>query len=132
MAREVPVMMKQAFVLLNHTLTGAQVAELEQRFGAEKIVNIPEDLQKRWANVPPEIESLEGWLQPFRDFLSAAGKSDDIAVIQGDFGATFSLVNFSLSLGLVPLYAASKRESSENTKGKKISLFRHVKFRRYR
>jgi len=55
-------------------------------------------------------------------------------LIQGDFGAVYHMVNFAKELGLIPIYATTKRESIELKQGNKIikkSIFKHIKFRKY-
>ncbi|AFI06629.1 hypothetical protein HCD_08225 [Helicobacter cetorum MIT 99-5656] len=58
-----------------------------------------------------------------------------MVLISGDFGAAFNMVNFCQNLGLLCVYATTKRECAEsvNEKGElvKTSIFRHVRFREY-
>ncbi|NWF66759.1 MAG: hypothetical protein HXX81_04740 [Campylobacterales bacterium] len=84
--------------------------------------------------MPPEIESLDEYLKPIFDYLSQNSQKGDFAFISGDFGATYKCVNFSKNINLLAVYATTKREVFEvieNGEVKKISKFRHVRFRRY-
>jgi hypothetical protein len=56
--------------------------------------------------------------------------------VQGDFGATFYVVDFCLKNNLIPVYSTSRRISVEkngnNNKIVKTNIFEHVTFRRYK
>ena len=58
----------------------------------------------------------------------------DIFVIQGEFGSTFTLVDFALKKGLVPLYATTRRIAKETRNGETVHreyVFEHVCFKKY-
>ena len=67
------------------------------------------------------------------EWLSSA-KAGDALIAQGEFGATFMIVDYALKRGLAPLYAVTKRVASERREGEIVSknyIFEHVCFRRY-
>jgi len=121
-------------LLFNHTLTEAQKADAKISLGVEDFVALPHELQNIWSNVPPEIESLKSLLVPIRAFVQKEAKEGDHILIQGDFGATCQMVKYAKSLGLIPVYATTKREVVEVKEDDKVikkSLFKHERFRRY-
>ena len=120
------------YLLFSHELTDAQIEDAK-KLGVEEFVYLPDDLQRKFSNVPPELESIKEYAKDFEKFLENA-KSGDYVLIQGDFGLTCHLVNFSKSKGLIPVYATTKRISKDIKKdGKvvKISEFKHIRFRKY-
>lgn len=56
-------------------------------------------------------------------------------LIQGDFGATYYLVNFSKQIGLKPMYSTTIREANEvcDSSGsiRLTHKIKHVRFREY-
>jgi hypothetical protein len=94
---------------------------------------LPEDLQKKFSNVPPELENIKEYARDFEEFLKDANVNDYI-LIQGDFGLTCHMVQYAKKKKLVPVYATTKRVSKDLRKdGKiiKVSEFKHIKFRKY-
>ena len=120
------------YLLFSHKLTDAQIEDAK-KLGVDEFVYLPEDLQRKFSNIPPELESVKKYAKDFEKFLENA-KSGDYVLIQGDFGLTCHLVNFAKSKGLIPVYATTKRISKDIKKDGKIikmSEFKHIKFRRY-
>lgn len=118
------------FIFLNHALNEAQISEAKVRFGVSEFVNLSEIANKKWSEIPPEIDSLNEYLSEFKEALKSRAKKGDLVLIQGDFGASFLMINFALNLKLTPIYATTKREVvSENGVIKKA--FKHEKFRLY-
>ena len=69
-----------------------------------------------------------------RDFIKTNAKIGDVALVQGDFGATYSIVNFCKKNGIKAIYATTKRTIKESMVGDKVvknSIFEHVKFREF-
>ncbi|WP_418179167.1 CRISPR-associated protein Csx20 [Aliarcobacter lanthieri] len=126
--------MKKMFLLFSHKLTQIQKDDAIKSFGIKEFIYLPENLQELFSNIPSDIDSLKEYINPIKGFLKEYSKKDDIVIIQGDFGATFILVNFAKSLGLKPVYATTKRviqEFEENGKMIKKSIFEHRRFREY-
>lgn len=125
--------MPRTFCLLNHTLTQKQLAELGEKFNSKEVVYPEKNLAELWAQIPPEksneevIESVVLWL---KDKVVQG----DLFIIQGEFGSTFTLVDFALKNGLVPLYATTRRIAKESRAGETVHreyIFEHVCFKRY-
>jgi hypothetical protein len=122
------------FLLFSHALTLAQEADARMRFGIDAFVRLPEDLQRVWSNIPPEIERLDDHLHPIETYLREQIRPGDVALVQGDFGATYRLVRLVESLEAVAVYATTRRTVIETHEGdhvSKRSIFEHVAFRRY-
>ena len=106
------------YLLFSHKLTDAQIEDAK-KLGVDEFVYLPEDLQRKFSNIPPELESVKKYAKDFEKFLENA-KSGDYVLIQGDFGLTCHLVNFAKSKGLIPVYATTKRISKDIKKDGKI------------
>ena len=123
------------FVVMNHALTEEQIEDAEHSLGVGKTIYMPEDLKKIWENILPDKPGIKHLLAPFDRWLEDAARKDDLALIQGDFGACYLMVNLVLAKGLVPVYATTKRAVVEihQTDGSVRSerYFRHVRFRKY-
>jgi len=128
-------MKRQAILIFSHELTGEQKKELKDKWGVNRIVPMPEDISDTWRNVPPEISSLKSFVRPVLEWLVKVAFPDDVVLVQGDFGATFIVVNFSLKLGLVPVYSTTKRDVTEEAypggEVRQNRIFKHQMFRRY-
>jgi hypothetical protein len=89
-------------------------------------------LQKLWSNIPADLVTLGEYLSPIKTFVTAHLNPEDVALIQGDFGATCHLAHFVRELGGVGVYATTVRdvvEKEENGVIVKTSIFKHVRFR---
>lgn len=122
-------------VLFNHTLTESQREDARRSLGAGEFLEPPAAVRSLWADVPPELESLEGVLGPVRSWLQDCARPGDFLLVQGDFGATWLMVRFALAAGLVPVYSTTRRAAAEELQPdgsvRLIHRFQHVRFRRY-
>lgn len=125
---------KQMILLFSHSLSDVQKTDARESYGVDLFVPMPEHIQKLWSNIPADSRDISTYIQPIKTFVEDIYSSGDVVLIQGDFGATYALVNLCKSLGLVTLYATTKRnivEKSIDGKMVKTSVFEHVRFRRY-
>lgn len=121
-------------LLFNHTLTQEQLSDAKASLFCYVIVSLPQELQELWSSVPPNLKSLEEYLKPIKEYVSAYIQKDDFVLVQGDFGATYIMVNFLKSLGAKPIYATTSRDVVEIREGDKVikkSIFKHERFREY-
>lgn len=126
--------MRDAYLLFSHQLSDAQTRELTHTWGVKEYIHLPKELQTIWSNISPDLENLRELLEPIKSFLVSYSKKGDIALIQGDFGAVYTMVNFAKSLELVAIYATTKRDVIEEIvdgKSVKKSIFEHRRFREY-
>jgi len=126
--------MKRLFLIFSHRLTDAQKEDAKSSLGIEEFIYLPDNLQRLWSNIPPDIEDLDSYLSPIFDYLKTNAQRGDYALIQGDFGATCKMVAFVKNLNLIAVYATTKRNAIERkVDGKviKTAIFEHVRFRRF-
>ena len=121
---------KTMYLLFSHKLTDEQIADSKESLDIAEFHYLPKELQKLFSSVPPELESLEEYAKPFKEYLNEEASVGDIVLIQGDFGLSYILVNFCKANDLIPVYATTKRVAVEKD-GVKISQFKHIRFRRY-
>lgn len=127
--------MRQVFLLFSHQLSPPQIDELQNKFKVDKIVYLPAQLQDLWSNIPPELPSIKNYLQDILLWLKQNSNQEDLVLVQGEFGAVFILVNFCIKAGLIPIYATTKRQVSEEILDDgTVQLnrkFFHVRFRQF-
>ncbi len=127
--------MPTLYLLFSHSLTPDQVEDAQQSLGVNRLISLPADLQQLFSNVPPDLLSLEEYLQTISTWLSEQVQAGDYVLVQGDFGATYSLVNYCKQIGAVPIYATTERKSIDTTQpdGSIVTqrVFKHKIFRMY-
>jgi len=127
-------MLKRFHLIFNHTLTQRQIEDAKGSFGIEEMVPLPEDMQSLWSNLPPDMERLVPYLDPLLSYIDHHVTADDVALVQGDFGATCLVVRQIKARGAIAVYATTRRSGVEkHIDGKvvKTSIFEHVRFREY-
>lgn len=128
-------MHRAIFLIFNHEITGRQAEDARESLGVERIVEPPADLKGLWKSVPPDIPEISSYLEPVKKWLEDNAAPSDYVLVQGDFGATYLMVNFALERGLVPVYSTTDREALEkHDDDGSVSLvhrFKHRIFRRY-
>jgi len=127
-------MTKKMFLLFSHKLTDEQIKDAKENLGVDEFVYLPSSLQKKFSNVPPELEDIKEYSKIFIDFLKDNAKKEDYVLIQGDFGVVFNVVEFCKESNLKAIYSTTKRVAKEQIidgKVVKISEFKHIKFRNY-
>ena len=125
--------MPRVFCLINHELTPRQVDELYTSFKAESNIFPPAPIASLWKDIPVVEEFTLAMFDPIIDWLQDANPGD-VLVIQGEFGATFTIVDFALQNGLIPVSAVTKRIVQETREGEKVvknNFFEHICFRKY-
>lgn len=123
--------MKKMFVLISHNLTEEQKDQALRVFGVENIVNIADDA---WSNINPSDENILDALSAYKKELMLEAKAGDILLVQGDFGATYNMINFAKNIGLKTIYATTKRVVQELITDRKSVTrleFKHEKFMEY-
>ena len=127
--------MTQLFLLFSHKLTSDQIYDAKETLKVDNYSYLPESLQLKWSNVDPAGNLDTQALNEIGKWLQKEGSKGDLVLIQGDFGATFYMVDLCLKKGFVPIYATTKRVSEEKQNAEGIverkQLFKHVGFRRY-
>lgn len=122
--------MKKILNMSNHTLTGEQVAELND-YGYE-IVELNVEDKQRWANLNPD--NYEDVV--YRIMEDSDTRYDvDCFHIAGFPPAVVLAVNTAFHLGKRSVYAYSERVSEESLQPdgtvKKVNVFKHLGFFNY-
>lgn len=123
--------MKKMFVLISHDLTPEQEKDAKINQQVDEFIYVKNSI---WQNIPPENEKISTLLSEIKKSILKDAKKGDLLLVQGDFGATYIMVNFAFENGLVPVYATSKRVVTEIKKDENITTirkFRHIRFREY-
>jgi len=126
---------RKIFLLFNHKFSSVQKIQAEEEFNVHQIIKMPARLKQLWQQVPAEPDVLENYLVPFRDWLGENAEKNDLILVQGDFGATYLMVNFAFEKGLIPVYATSVRNAVEKNLDdgniKMEHIFSFCRFRQY-
>lgn len=124
------------YCLFSHKMIDKQIEDAVLNLCVENIFYLPENLQKKWSQVDPYVESINKVSGYFKKYLLKFASKKDYILIQGDFGLTYQMVNFAFKSRFVPVYATTKRVSiekkNEKNKVEKTLVFEHVRFRKYR
>lgn len=123
------------YLLFSHKLTKTQEKEAGEELGASDIRYLPDHLQKLWSNVPPNIDDLAEYISPVCNWLRERINTGDYILIQGDYGATFYMVQWAFHHDCISLYAATERkvqtEKSNNGEVEVRRIFEHKGFKKY-
>ena len=128
--------MSSLHLLFSHKLTDDQLRDAQENLSVTEFIPLPETLQKLWSQIPPENELDEDIIEQFTQYLSSEVAEGDYVLIQGEFGMTFYFADWCLKNNRIPIYATSKRISSEYIANdgsvKKLNVFKHIQFRKYK
>ena len=126
-------MERKALLLFSHQLTENQEKELLENFKVKKIVSLSSELQEMWSNVSIK-ENYKENLEKIKKYIEENFNENDVILVQGNWGYTYNIVEWSIEKKLVPVYSYTERNVEEIKDGenvKKISYFKHVKFIEY-
>jgi len=121
-------------LLFNHALTPKQQLDASTVLGVTEIVPLPQDLQRIWTSVPATLTALGDWIAPVKEWVMDCAQAGDYVLVEGDFGATYLMVSFSLEHGLIPICSTTERTATEERQEDgsiKVRRFRHRYFREY-
>jgi hypothetical protein len=128
-------MSKNIHLLFNHKLTSEQENDALKTLQVTDFIYLNDELQKIWSNVPSNEANLKNYLDKITEYVKKNVQKDDIVLVQGDFGATYMMVDLVRSLDGKAVYATTKRSVVEVMDGDKVikqSVFRHEMFREYK
>ncbi|WP_297897314.1 CRISPR-associated protein Csx20 [uncultured Campylobacter sp.] len=123
--------MKTLFMLMNHALTQEQEEDARKNLDVGKFVNIADAM---WSDIDPSEKSVIKIVEIYKDRLRSQAKAGDVLLVQGDFGATYNMIRFAKSMGLIVVYATTNRIVSEQVENGKAVIkreFKHARFREY-
>lgn len=129
-------MERQMFFIMSHPLITEQKNDAFESLGVTHFIELDESLKKIWSAVPADMdcEGVKKHRQPLMTWLEHNALPGDYVLVQGDYGATFHVVNVVMQSGVIPVYATSRRKVTEqevNGTVIKTGEFRHVRYRRY-
>ncbi len=124
---------KNFFLLFSHELSESQKADARSTWGIGRFLSPPHEIQALWSQIPADLAEIRPCLIPVMDWLSGLARPGDLVLIQGDFGATHLMVGHALTLGLIPVYATTVREATEEKQPDgSIRMEHRFRFRRFR
>ncbi len=127
--------MSDLFLIFNHEITPVQESDARNSLGVEKITDLPPDLKELWRQVPPDLAEIIGYLGPVKTWLKSQAAQNDYVLIQGDFGASYIMVNFAFEIGVIAIYSTTTRDATEeydkDGSVKLVHQFKHEIFRKY-
>jgi hypothetical protein len=121
-------------LIISHSLTGEQIKKASEKLGVNEFINLSEKLQIKWSNVPPNLNKLNNYLSDIKEWIEKISRKGDYIFVQGEFGATYIIINYSFAKKLIPIYATTKRVNKEKVISNKVineKIFEHIKFRKY-
>ncbi len=126
---------RQMILIFSHKLTDVQVKDAKFSLGVKKFIYLPDRLQSIWSNIDPYVEYIDDKLEGIIKWIDKNANKNDYVLIQGDFGATYQLVEYCKAKGLRPIYSTTEREAVETREennslmlGHRVS---HVRYREY-
>ncbi|MEA1967980.1 MAG: CRISPR-associated protein Csx20 [Thermodesulfobacteriota bacterium] len=126
---------KKLFSVFNHILTTEQISDARHSLGVTEFVEMPDKLKQIWKQIPADSESISRYLDPLKKWILANAAKEDIILVQGDFGATYLMVEFAFKHGLIPVYSTTYRQAAESVQPdgrlKTEHIFKHQMFRKY-
>ena len=126
--------MKILIVLMSHNMTENQKEDAYKTLKVKDIIECNDYIKKIWSNINPKSSLDLSRLDLVIDWIKKNSKSGDYILVQGEFGATFYIVDYCFKSNLIPIYATSKRQVIEEIQGDKIitnRTFKHEGFRKY-
>ena len=124
--------MRKGFIVFSHTLTKEQEKELNNKYFITEIVFLPDKFQKLWISV--DKNNYYDNYYKIERYLESIISINDYILIQGEWGYTHSLINWSIKKKIIPIYSFSERKSKDTISGEqitKISYFEHIEFKEY-
>ena len=99
-----------------------------------KIIEAPPNIKKIWGNIEPISDLNTVKLDEIVSWIKENSNKQDYVLVQGEFGATFYIVDYCFKNNLIPVYATSIRRVEETRQGEKVitnRVFVHEGYRRY-
>ena len=122
------------YLLFSHRLTDDQVESAKKDLGIKEFIYLPEEEQEEWSNVDPYLEVVN--IPKINKYIDEIITDKDIALVQGDWGATLKTVLNLKEKGVKAVYSTNIRKVLVEKKisdkiVSKTSVFEHAIFRLY-
>jgi len=126
--------MKKFIVLMSHDMSDIQKNDAYENLKVTKIIEAPPNIKKIWGNIEPISDLNTVKLDEIVSWIKENSNKQDYVLVQGEFGATFYIVDYCFKNNLIPVYATSIRRVEETRQGEKVitnRVFVHEGYRRY-
>ena len=126
--------MKKFIVLMSHDMSDKQKNDAYENLKVTKIIEAPTNIKKIWGNIDPISDLNTVKLDEIVSWIKENSNKQDYVLVQGEFGATFYIVDYCFKNNLIPVYATSIRRVEETRQGEKVitnRVFVHEGYRRY-
>ena len=126
--------MEKFIVLMSHDMSKEQKLDAQNSLDISNIVEAPKNIKSIWANINPVGNLDQAELSKITNWIEQNSNTDDYILVQGEFGATFYIVDYCFKKGLIPVYATTKRRVTETREGDKVitnRIFVHEGYRKY-
>lgn len=126
--------MKKFIVLMSHDMSEIQKSDANKDLKITKIIEAPPHIKKIWANIDPTSDLNTIKLDEVVSWIKENSSKQDYILVQGEYGATFYIVDYCFKNNLIPVYATSIRRVEESRKGEEVitnRVFVHQGYRKY-
>ena len=126
---------RKLIVIMNNTLTDEQLSEIKNEFVNVSIEYLPKDFHEIWTKISPEYDrkKIHSLARIGRNYITKY--KFDIAIIHGEIGLTYALVNLLEYTNVYCMYPCFSRVPKEikNPDGtiEVVQILKHVQFRRF-
>ncbi len=120
--------------VISHTLMEEQILEANTRLKVDSIILMLEEIKGIWANISPFGPMPKDQIDKIIDWIEKESDKGDYVLVQGDFGATYYVVDYCIKNSRIPIYSTTKREVEERIIDGQVEsrrIFKHVNFRKY-
>ena len=126
--------MRKLIVLMSHKMTENQKEDAYKTLNVKEILESNQDIKNIWSNIEPKSSLDLSRLDLVIEWIKKNSKSGDYVLVQGEFGATFYIVDYCFKSNLIPVYATSIRRVEETREGERVltnRVFVHEGYRQY-
>ena len=126
--------MKKFIVLMSHDMSDIQKNDAYENLKVAEIIEAPAEIKAIWGNVDPISDLDISKLDKVISWIKNISEKGDYILVQGEFGATFYIVDYCFKSNLIPVYATSIRRVEETREGERVltnRVFVHEGYRQY-
>lgn len=120
--------------VISHTLLEEQVEEAKNTLKVNSIILMPEEIKNIWSNITPHGHLPIDELSKVIKWINKESDEGDYVLVQGDFGATYYVVDYCIKNNRLPIYSTTQRLMEEYVEDGLVKIkrvFQHVNFRSY-
>ena len=126
--------MRKFIVLMSHDMSDIQKNDAYENLKVAEIIEAPAEIKAIWGNVDPISDLDISKLDKVISWIKNISEKGDYILVQGEFGATFYIVDYCFKSDLIPVYATSIRRVEETREGDRVltnRVFVHEGYRQY-